>query len=35
MGKHTFEEFVLSYMNGVISFIATFDLWMNKGAKQT
>jgi hypothetical protein len=31
MMKHTFEKFVLPYVNGVISVITTFDLWMNKG----
>jgi hypothetical protein len=30
--KHTFEKFVLPYVNGVVSVITTFDLWMSKGA---
>jgi hypothetical protein len=30
MMKHTFEEFVFSYVNFIV-FLTTFDLWMNKG----
>jgi hypothetical protein len=30
--KHTLEKLVLPYVNGEVSIITTFDLWMSKGA---
>ncbi len=32
MMKHTLEKLVLPYVNGEVSIITTFDLWMSKGA---
>ncbi len=29
--KHTLEEFILPYVNAVLSITTTFDLWINKG----
>jgi hypothetical protein len=31
MMKHTLEEFILPYVNAVLSITTTFDLWINKG----
>jgi hypothetical protein len=31
MMKHTFEDFVLPYVNVIVLLTTTFDLWMNKG----
>ncbi len=35
MMKHTFEEFILTYVNVLIFVITTFDLWMMKAALDT
>jgi hypothetical protein len=35
MMKHTFEIFVLFYVNVLIFIIITFHLWMKKGALDT
>jgi hypothetical protein len=35
MMKHTFEVFILTYVNVFIFVITTFDLWMMKSALDT
>jgi len=35
MMKHTFENFVLPYVNTLIFIITTFHLWMRKDALDT
>jgi hypothetical protein len=35
MVKHTLDEFVLPYIDVVVSVITSFDLWMNKSAFDT
>jgi hypothetical protein len=32
MVKCTFENFILPYINAIVSITTKFDFWMNKGA---